>query len=193
MAVITRGITFPDSADRSQDTARSPRRQRPARTAHDKTAGVVSSNMPETSLKANHIQKAEGLLSQQGALKQAPVTGRPKKELPGKLIIELSRQGFSVRRIARYLELHGMGEFCYRTIARRLRRQRIKTGDQLYKEGSAIKVIEATKARERQGDRTDIPNIVENLPPSSYGKTRDIVADKIGLGSGKQIKQNTGD
>lgn len=57
-------------------------------------------------------------------------------------------------------------------------------GQQLYNEGKELEEIEAERAKERQGTRTDLqPNIVENLPQS---KTRDIVASTIGLGSGKQ-------
>lgn len=46
--------------------------------------------------------------------------------------------------------------------------------------------IESAKAKERQGERNDI---VENFPQSSNGKTRDIVADKMGIGSGKQYEK----
>ena len=46
---------------------------------------------------------------------------------------------------------------------------------------------EEEKARERQGERTDLdPNIVENFPPSSSGKARDLAAAKVGL-SGKTV------
>jgi hypothetical protein len=37
------------------------------------------------------------------------------------------------------------------------------------------------RERARQGARTDI---VETLPPSDFGKTRDAVASAIGIGSG---------
>ena len=48
--------------------------------------------------------------------------------------------------------------------------------------------LERQKAKERQGERTDL-NIVENLPQSEEGKTRDIVAQKTGIGSGKQYEK----
>lgn len=61
-------------------------------------------------------------------------------------------------------------------------RYRIKTGQQLYNEGRALKEIEAKRAakREKLGKKIDP---VENFP---QGKTRDIIAQSIGLGSGKQ-------
>lgn len=41
-----------------------------------------------------------------------------------------------------------------------------------------------------EGNMTDL-NIVENFPPSEDLKTRDIVAEKMGIGSGKQYpKEN---
>ncbi|MDA1612200.1 hypothetical protein PDK26_13290 [Bacillus cereus] len=47
--------------------------------------------------------------------------------------------------------------------------------------------IEAAKAKERQGTRKDLKsNIVENFPQS---KSRDVVAEKIGIGSGKQYEK----
>jgi len=63
-----------------------------------------------------------------------------------------------------------------------LNRNRIKTGRQLYNEGKMVKEIEAERARVRElaGKKIDP---VENFP---QGKTRDIVAQTIGLGSGKQ-------
>ncbi|MHB0800787.1 ParB N-terminal domain-containing protein [Bacillus thuringiensis] len=45
--------------------------------------------------------------------------------------------------------------------------------------------VESAKARERRGARTDL-NMVENFPPS---KVRDVVAVKIGIGSGKQYEK----
>ena len=65
-------------------------------------------------------------------------------------------------------------------------RYRIKNGQQLYNEGKELKAIEVERARQRQGQRTDIPNIKENFPESDRGQARDIVAQTIGLGSGKQ-------
>lgn len=50
-----------------------------------------------------------------------------------------------------------------------------------------IERVEAEKARERQGTRTDI---VENFPQCwNEGKTRDIAAQKAGIGSGKQYER----
>ncbi|MGQ0420405.1 ParB N-terminal domain-containing protein, partial [Bacillus sp. HC-Mk] len=45
--------------------------------------------------------------------------------------------------------------------------------------------VESAKARERRGARTDL-NMVENFPTS---KVRDVVAVKIGIGSGKQYEK----
>ena len=72
-----------------------------------------------------------------------------------------------------------------------LNRYRVKTGQQLYNEGKALKEIEAQRARKRQeatlpgeGQRGfQSVNVVENFPPH---KTRDIIAQSIGLGSGRQ-------
>ncbi|MDD5511929.1 MAG: MT-A70 family methyltransferase [Dehalococcoidales bacterium] len=66
-------------------------------------------------------------------------------------------------------------------------RYRIKTGQQLYNEGKALKEIEAVRARERQATSTGgpIPQLVENFPQAE-GRTRDIIAQSIGLGSGRQ-------
>lgn len=46
--------------------------------------------------------------------------------------------------------------------------------------------VESLKAKDRQGSRTDI---VENFPQCSDGKTRDMVAEKLGIGSGKQYEK----
>jgi ParB family transcriptional regulator, chromosome partitioning protein len=46
--------------------------------------------------------------------------------------------------------------------------------------------IEKEKARERQGERTDIQ---ENFPECRRGQTRDIVAKQVGFGSGKQYEK----
>lgn len=46
---------------------------------------------------------------------------------------------------------------------------------------------QGTKVNERQGTRTDLyPDIQENFPGSSKIQVRDIVATKLGIGSGKQ-------
>ena len=46
--------------------------------------------------------------------------------------------------------------------------------------------IEELKAKERQGERNDL-NIKENFPESI--QTRDIVAQKLDIGSGKQYEK----
>lgn len=49
-----------------------------------------------------------------------------------------------------------------------------------------LKPAEGEKARERQGERTDLdPNIQENFPGSS-GQARDLAAAQVGL-SGKTV------
>lgn len=65
-------------------------------------------------------------------------------------------------------------------------RQRIKDGQQLHNEGVEIEHVEAERARERQGSRNDLSNIKEQFPECERGQVRDLVAEKIGLGSGKQ-------
>jgi len=70
--------------------------------------------------------------------------------------------------------------------------QRDKTFSQQMREGAAIKEIEREQAKRRQGTRTDL---VENSPRGDdrastsaggeFGKTRDKVAAKIGMGSGR--------
>lgn len=47
--------------------------------------------------------------------------------------------------------------------------------------------IESIKAKERQGARNDLDNIVEMFPQGEQSKVRDIVAAKTGIGSGKQF------
>ncbi|MFL0194245.1 ParB N-terminal domain-containing protein [Clostridium sp. WILCCON 0269] len=63
---------------------------------------------------------------------------------------------------------------------------RDKTIEQKVNEAKEWKVIEKEKAKRRQGTRTDI---VDNCPPSDMGKTRDIVAKRVGLGSGKALER----
>ena len=62
---------------------------------------------------------------------------------------------------------------------------RDKTMEQKVKEAEIWEVIEKAKAKVRQGSRTDI---VENFPPSEMGKTRDVVAKQVGIGSGKTLE-----
>jgi len=72
-------------------------------------------------------------------------------------------------------------------------RYRIKTGQQLYSEGKALKEIEAAKARLRQ-EATHLVTrgvqqrdmVVDNGPPPYAGKTRDMIARAVGLRSGRQ-------
>ncbi|KJD42496.1 hypothetical protein [Paenibacillus terrae] len=50
--------------------------------------------------------------------------------------------------------------------------------------------MERLKAKERQGTRTDSDNnITQNFAESNQGKTRDVVAEAIGFGSGKQYEK----
>ena len=67
---------------------------------------------------------------------------------------------------------------------------REKSVFQKAKEAERWEVIEKVKARQRQGTRTDlIDNIVDTGPPSDSRKTRDIIAEKVGLGSGKTYER----
>lgn len=61
-------------------------------------------------------------------------------------------------------------------------RQREKTFVQKMKEAEALEGIERQRAKDRQGERTDI---VEIFPQSESGKARDKVAQQTGIGSGK--------
>lgn len=57
--------------------------------------------------------------------------------------------------------------------------QRTRTKEQMAREFTRLKEIEAERAKRRQGTRTDL-NIVENLPPGEpEGKARDIAAVRI--------------
>lgn len=69
-------------------------------------------------------------------------------------------------------------------------KQREKTFSQKMAEGKELEAIESERAKERQGTRTDLQqsDIVETFPPSP-GKTRDKVAEKVGIGSGKQYEK----
>jgi len=78
------------------------------------------------------------------------------------------------------------------SLRRTKHRYRIKNGQQLYNEGKELERIEVEKAKRRQGTRIDLPNIVENFPQCERGKTRDIVAKAIGLGSGKHLRYDYG-
>lgn len=72
-------------------------------------------------------------------------------------------------------------------------RQRIKNGQQLYNEGKEIEIIEAERAAKRKAQAVgqprgvkQEPSVEDNLPQQRGAQTRDVVAKKIGLGSGKQ-------
>jgi ParB family chromosome partitioning protein len=72
-----------------------------------------------------------------------------------------------------------------------LNRQREKTFSQKMREADAIHEIESTHALERQGQRTDLR---ENSPEcksdgSEFRRTRDVVAEKTNIGSGKTYDQ----
>lgn len=63
---------------------------------------------------------------------------------------------------------------------------RDKTIEQKVNEAKEWRVIEKEKAKQRQGTRTDIK---DNCPESNMGQTRDIVAKRVGLGSGKALER----
>jgi ParB-like chromosome segregation protein Spo0J len=74
---------------------------------------------------------------------------------------------------------------------------RDKSFSQRLREAEALERIERERARHRQGTRTDI---VENSPRSNggeppadenFGKTRDRVAEKVGIGSGRTYDMAT--
>ena len=63
---------------------------------------------------------------------------------------------------------------------------RDKTNYQRMQEAKAWDDIISKKKNENQGTRTDLKNnFVDNVPQSEDGRTRDIVAEKVGIGSGK--------
>lgn len=63
-------------------------------------------------------------------------------------------------------------------------RNRVKTPSQMQRESVKWREIYSEQAKERQGTRTDI---VDNCPQSNEPKTRDIVAAKVGFGSGMTL------
>jgi N6-adenosine-specific RNA methylase IME4 len=71
-------------------------------------------------------------------------------------------------------------------------RQREKTFSQQMAEGEELEVIESERAKERQivqlkrGDKSPVK---ETFPEREQGQTRDKVAAKIGIGSGKQYEK----
>lgn len=67
-------------------------------------------------------------------------------------------------------------------------RQREKTFSQKMRESDHLLVIERERAKVRQGTRNDI---VPTLAPSEGGKSRDIVADKVGMSHGTFDKART--
>lgn len=104
------------------------------------------------------------------------------------------------RRVAAALEV-GIGEVPVRVQAydsERLERealvhynrQREKTFSQKMREAEVLEEIERERARERQGERTDLVDkrLVDDsddASPSDYGKTRDRVSEEVGIGSGR--------
>jgi len=69
-------------------------------------------------------------------------------------------------------------------------RYRQKGIQEIYNETRALKKIESEKAKERQTTSTggSDPQLVENFPQAEKGKTRDKVAEKVGI-SGKQLEK----
>ncbi|WP_424008709.1 ParB N-terminal domain-containing protein [Haloferax denitrificans] len=68
-------------------------------------------------------------------------------------------------------------------------RQREKTYSQKMREADELEEIERQRAKDRQGDRTDLrENFPEGEKPE-YGRTRDKVASKIGIGSGRTYEK----
>ncbi|MBV4417681.1 ParB N-terminal domain-containing protein [Clostridium tyrobutyricum] len=75
---------------------------------------------------------------------------------------------------------------------------RDKTTEQKVNEAREWEIIEKEKAKQRQGTRTDIVDkcppsnkntVRDNCPQAEQGKTRDIVAKRVGLGSGKTLER----
>lgn len=75
-------------------------------------------------------------------------------------------------------------------------RQREKTFSQKMREAEMLEEIEATRARERQGTSAvgvyGGKPLVEGFSTSGFGKTRDKVAEKVGIGSGRQYDKAKG-
>lgn len=68
-------------------------------------------------------------------------------------------------------------------------RQREKTFSQKMREAEVLEEIERERAQERQGERTDLVENqsqgVESKTDTEYGKTREKVAEEVGIGSGR--------
>jgi len=64
-------------------------------------------------------------------------------------------------------------------------RQRDKTFRQKMREADVLEEIERQRAKERQGDRTDLRENSPEGEPQEYGRRRERIADKIAIGSGK--------
>jgi len=64
-------------------------------------------------------------------------------------------------------------------------RQRVKTNEQLGREGKALLEVERERARRRRGARNDLQ---ERIPESEQGQARDKVGDKLGV-SGKHAER----
>lgn len=59
-------------------------------------------------------------------------------------------------------------------------RQRRKTFSETMREAEVLEKVEAERAKARQGHRTDL---MSNVTQSEFGRTREIVADTIGVGA----------
>lgn len=76
---------------------------------------------------------------------------------------------------------------------------RFKTNEQKVREGEAWSDIEKHRALQRQKQaaattnqqlgRTSVPTLQENFPEASKGQTRDAIAHRIGLGSGRTYEK----
>ncbi|AKU08298.1 ParB/RepB/Spo0J family partition protein [Haloferax gibbonsii] len=64
-------------------------------------------------------------------------------------------------------------------------KQRQKTFSQMVKEGRELEEVEKKLAKKRQGTRTDLGQALQN---EKSGRTRDIVAEAIGIGSGETYR-----
>jgi len=65
---------------------------------------------------------------------------------------------------------------------------RDKTIEQKVKEAEIWEVIEKAKARERQSELNGKTLLRENFPQAEVGRTNDIVAKQVGIGSGKTLE-----
>ena len=72
-----------------------------------------------------------------------------------------------------------------------LNRQREKTSEQIAREAEVLMEVERERAKERQGQRTDLlgDNISEPVRRSEKGRSSDIVGEKLGV-SGRHIEKS---